>query len=193
MNQDKTKSNIHQMWSLQIADALLGQEPLKQKGEDIMTEKENQEVPTVTPILTRLDRLDRMLQFLEDKYLVQEKPKTEAAVKVTEDHQCMSLSAALELVKQKGSVVERLEFLENRILQLSLEMEVGNNSTSRSSSAMVTEPESGDDDHKHLIVKQEPKKAPNLSMTQKGTRQRRVVSSKKWAAGLRWLHMGCNS
>ncbi|CAI0556885.1 unnamed protein product [Linum tenue] len=141
---------------------------LKQKGEDIMAEKENQEVPTVAPILTRLDRLDRMLQFLEDKYLVQEKPKTEAAVKVvTEDHQCMSLSAALELVKQKGSVVERLEFLENRILQLSLEMEVGNNnSTSRSSSVMVTEPESGDDDHKHLIVKQEPKMAPNLSINQ---------------------------
>ncbi|CAL1363420.1 unnamed protein product [Linum trigynum] len=151
-------------------------------------------IPTVTPVLPRLDRLGRLLQFLEDKYLVLEKPKTEAAaVKVMEDHQCMSLSAALELVKQKGSLVERLEFLENRILQLSLEMGVGNNSTSRSSSFMVTEAESGDDDHKHLILKQEPKMAPNLSTTEKGTRRRRVVTTgKKWAAGWRCLPMGCN-
>ncbi|CAN1134809.1 hypothetical protein LINPERPRIM_LOCUS15886 [Linum perenne] len=45
------------------------------------------------------------------------------------EDECISLSSALELVKQKGNVVERLEFLENCILQLSLELEIGNKST----------------------------------------------------------------
>ncbi|CAN1159506.1 hypothetical protein LINPERPRIM_LOCUS22269 [Linum perenne] len=135
---------------------------------------ENQGVATFCPILSRLDRLDRMLKFLEDRYFLMENPapcsvtpKTEA---VDVEDECISLSSALELVKQKGNVVERLEFLENRILQLSLELKIGNNS-------------------QHMIVKPG-HLAPHLVETEKWSRG---VKNRKWVAGWKWFNMGCTT
>ncbi|CAN0827054.1 hypothetical protein LINGRAHAP2_LOCUS871 [Linum grandiflorum] len=149
--------------------------------------KENQEVSTFCPILSRLDRLDRMLKFVEDKDLVMGKaPPCSKAVDVEDE--CISLSAALELVQHKGSVVERLEFLENRVIQLSLEMAEGN-SRSRTSSPTVDAGDEDGGDCQHLLVKAGHKKAPTERWTRRSSRRR----GRKWAAAWRWMHMGCTT
>ncbi|XP_022016015.2 uncharacterized protein LOC110915597 [Helianthus annuus] len=105
-------------------------------------EKNNME-PTL-PVLPRLDRLDRLLELLEEKH---GKPRmygsTTMATHDDDDHKdnivdhpnCKTLSCALDDVHYKGTLIDRLEMLENRVLQLSLDMEEG--STSRSSSSTV--------------------------------------------------------
>ncbi|KAL5752243.1 hypothetical protein ACOSP7_022430 [Xanthoceras sorbifolium] len=90
--------------------------------------QEQQQVSPFLSVLSRLDRLDRWVQLLEERHC--SSPVIRKMMK-TED-ECKSLSSALEEVQDKGTLIERLTLLEKRVLQLSLEMEVGN--TSRSSS-----------------------------------------------------------
>ncbi|KAL7223654.1 hypothetical protein ACSBR1_025163 [Camellia fascicularis] len=52
-----------------------------------------------------------------------------------EEDECKTLSNALEEVLHKGSLMDRLQMLEKRVLQLSIYMDEGN--TSRSSSLTV--------------------------------------------------------
>ncbi|GAA0173467.1 hypothetical protein LIER_27075 [Lithospermum erythrorhizon] len=96
------------------------------------------------PILPRLDRLDRVLQFLEERHSLPKRLSTDFSKKVeygdqeyTRIHELedprKSLSSVLEEVHHKGTLVERLAMLENRVLQLSMDILEGNTSGSNSS------------------------------------------------------------
>ncbi|CAK7357557.1 unnamed protein product [Dovyalis caffra] len=106
-----------------------------------MGQEEKQEaISSPLPVLPRLDRLDRLLQFLEEKHSLSGKHTANSVDRKLEaEDLCKSLSSALEEVQHKGTLMERLEMLENRVLQVSLEMDVGN--TSRSSSSTIQGPE----------------------------------------------------
>ncbi|PSS00352.1 Protein FAM50A like [Actinidia chinensis var. chinensis] len=92
--------------------------------------QEKKESPSPLPVLPRLDRLDRLLQLLEEKNRVSEKLVIR---KIEPEDQHITLSNALDEVHHKGTLMERLEMLEKRVLQLSLN--VDEKSTSRSSSS----------------------------------------------------------
>ncbi|XP_044492237.1 uncharacterized protein LOC123215708 [Mangifera indica] len=87
------------------------------------------------PVLSRLDRLDRLVQLLEERHYSSSRVTT----KLNKEEECKTLSSALEEVNHKGTLMERLTMLESQVLQLSLKMEVGN--TSKSSSSTVQLPE----------------------------------------------------
>ncbi|XP_073132201.1 uncharacterized protein [Henckelia pumila] len=91
------------------------------------------------PIIPRLDRLDRMLQLLEGKHSLSRREFSAniCEKKELEENECKSLCAAVDEVQHKGTIMERLAMLENRLLQLSLEMEEGNTSKSSSSSMLL--------------------------------------------------------
>ncbi|EYU34955.1 hypothetical protein ABFS82_11G041100 [Erythranthe guttata] len=92
-----------------------------------MDHEENQEIDSFVPVIPRLDRLDRVLKLLEDE--------KHSLLSSRRDFCCKTLSSALEEVQHKGTLLERLTALENRVLQLSLEIDQGN--TSKSSSSTV--------------------------------------------------------
>ncbi|KAM7523930.1 hypothetical protein LguiA_013832 [Lonicera macranthoides] len=94
------------------------------------------------PVLPRLDRLDRLVQLLEEKRCSSGRHPSNPAVAremEQEEDQCKTLCSALEEVHHKGTLIERLTTLENRVLQLSIEMDDGNTSRSSSSTALVSE------------------------------------------------------
>ncbi|KAL3624143.1 hypothetical protein CASFOL_032959 [Castilleja foliolosa] len=106
-----------------------------------MDRNENQETNSFVPVIARLDRLDRVLKLLEEKHNSMSSKR--------EDYKTLSL--ALEEVQHKGTVIDRIALLENRVLQLSLEMDEGNTSKSSSSTVHVSEttlkdPDKQDDD-----------------------------------------------
>ncbi|KAF6174226.1 hypothetical protein GIB67_033758 [Kingdonia uniflora] len=111
----------------------------------VTMEKENnlQVSSSPMPIISRLDRLDHLMQYLEEKQNLSRRCN-EASLGWTEDdvpdkQQCKPLSSALDEVHLKGTLMERVAMLENRFVQLNLEMEEGN--ISRSSSSTVAVPE----------------------------------------------------
>ncbi|KAJ4849386.1 hypothetical protein Tsubulata_048274 [Turnera subulata] len=129
--------------------------------------------------------------------------KTEA-----EAHSCKPLSTALEEVHKKGTLMERLEMLENRVFQLSLEINAENTSGSCSSTVLAPE-ENGDEAASSVVTG----KAEHLIFTHQDSQtkvttqehesiiplgeacprrsnncQKRKMGHKKW---LRWLRMGC--
>ncbi|WOG97479.1 hypothetical protein DCAR_0416819 [Daucus carota subsp. sativus] len=89
------------------------------------------------PVLPRLNRLDRLLQLLEEKHGLSGTHVTGSVIseteKLEEDSHRKPLSSALEEVRQKGTLMDRLAILENRVLQLSLAMDERNSSRSSSS------------------------------------------------------------
>ncbi|KAL1820481.1 hypothetical protein ACET3Z_015350 [Daucus carota] len=89
------------------------------------------------PVLPRLNRLDRLLQLLEEKHGLSGTHVTGSVISETEeleeDSHRKPLSSALEEVRQKGTLMDRLAILENRVLQLSLAMDERNSSRSSSS------------------------------------------------------------
>ncbi|KAK1361894.1 Vacuolar iron transporter family protein [Heracleum sosnowskyi] len=88
------------------------------------------------PVLPRLDRLDRLLHLLEEKHGTSGRHITSSVISHTEkeeDSHSKPLSFALEEVGQKGTLMDRLAILENRVLQLSLVMDERNSSRSSSS------------------------------------------------------------
>ncbi|CAI9754710.1 unnamed protein product [Fraxinus pennsylvanica] len=96
-----------------------------------------QETATFLPVIPRLDRLDRMLQLLEERHSLSRREFSSTAF--VEKDECKDLSSAIEEVHHKGTLMERLSVLENRVLQLSLEMDEGDTSKSSSSTVQVSQ------------------------------------------------------
>ncbi|CAI9110402.1 OLC1v1010413C1 [Oldenlandia corymbosa var. corymbosa] len=170
-----------------------------------------------SPVLPRLDRLDRLLQLLEEKHnLSRRNPDEQKEIKPENDH-CKTLSSALEEVQHKGTLMERLTMLENRVLQLSLEMDEEN--TPKSSSSTVPNTEKLDQnlkspsgsgrrdemkihDQKNEVMTMPGRDSPvevldqdsNISsaaqeIVDKNGRRRSKKGYKKWIG---WFHLGCN-
>lgn len=60
------------------------------------------------------------LHFLEEKHSLSGRHTAKSVVRTVEaEDQCKNLSSALEEVQHKGTLMDRLEMLENRVLQVS--------------------------------------------------------------------------
>ncbi|KAK1439267.1 hypothetical protein QVD17_05083 [Tagetes erecta] len=103
--------------------------------------------PTTLPLISRLDRLDRLLELLEDKHgktritestIIANDDAVDHKEKIVNHPNYKTLSSALEDVHYKGTLIDRLAMLENRVLQMCLDMEEGSTSRSSSSSAYAT-------------------------------------------------------
>ncbi|XP_055805171.1 uncharacterized protein LOC129873988 isoform X2 [Solanum dulcamara] len=152
-----------------------------------MQQLESKDSASSLPVLPRLDRLDFLLQVLEEKHGMSGRNKK------GEEEYCrstLSLSTALQEVHHKGTLVDRLTALENRVFKLSLEMEEGN--TSRSSS---TKSRNDNEDVKaNLKQKQLPEEASTRSVSSGKTEKdvnNAKMTRKKWLLGS-WLRLGCN-
>ncbi|PON50050.1 hypothetical protein PanWU01x14_226870 [Parasponia andersonii] len=120
-----------------------------------MDQNEKQEIITTSPlpILPRLERVDRLLQFLEEKHRSSVRKSLRAGVPNMEaENNCnvKTLSSAMEEVHHKGTLMERLAMLEKRVLELCLKVDEGNTSTSMtgsSSSRVVEVPQNVGDEY----------------------------------------------
>lgn len=107
-----------------------------------MEEEKGEKSPApALSVLQRLDHLDHLLQVLEERKsssarfpsgLVAEK------IRAKEQDHCKTISSALEEAHHKGTLMDRVAMLEDRVLQLSLEIEVGNVSKSSYSVVQTT-------------------------------------------------------
>ncbi|CAN4080413.1 unnamed protein product [Withania somnifera] len=154
-----------------------------------MTQLESKDLASSLPLLPRLHRLDFLLQVLEEKHGLSGGNDKSGEEENIADYckATVSLSSALEEAHHKGTLVERLTALENRLFKLSLEMDEGNTSRSRK--------DNEDEKGKHLQEEASIAEAASLST---GNTNRVVVdiakkrrkSYKKW--GLGCLRLGCN-
>ncbi|XP_049371655.1 uncharacterized protein LOC125836527 [Solanum verrucosum] len=153
-----------------------------------MKDLDSKDFASSLPVLPRLDRLDFLLQVLEEKHGMS--PKNEKGEEEEDSEYCrstLSLSTALEEVHHKGTLVDRLTALENRVFKLSLEMEEGK--TSRLSSSKSR---NHDNEDEKANLKQEEASTVSLS----SEKSDKVVGNakmtkKKWRLGS-WLRLGCN-
>ncbi|XP_052196791.1 uncharacterized protein LOC127804100 [Diospyros lotus] len=108
---------------------------------DQLARQEPATASTPLPVLPRLDRLERLLQLLEEKHTLSRRHSSTPVTKdiKPEEVDGKNLSNALEQVYLKGTLMDRLDKLEMRVLQLGLDMDEGN--TSRSSSSTIPLPE----------------------------------------------------
>ncbi|EXB95100.1 hypothetical protein L484_007047 [Morus notabilis] len=90
-------------------------------------EKQEMEIISTTtsssslPILPRLDRVDRLLQFLEERH----NKKINVDVNWSSvENKSVPMSSAMEEVHYRGTLMDRLATLENRVLQLWVALEV---------------------------------------------------------------------
>ncbi|KAG4992113.1 hypothetical protein AAZX31_09G177800 [Glycine max] len=106
----------------------------------MMNNDEREEVNPPFSILQRLDRLEHQMLFLEERHGYGAPNLAVVADKCLKpEEQCKSMFSALEEVHHKGSLLERVAVLENRLIQLSRDMDLENTSRSSSSNAAVTE------------------------------------------------------
>ncbi|KAL7093426.1 hypothetical protein ACP275_11G040600 [Erythranthe tilingii] len=91
---------------------------------------QNQETDSFVPVIPRLDRLDRVLKLLEEE--------KHSLLSSRRDFCCKTLSSALQEVQHKGTLIERLTALENRVLQPG-KIDQGNTSKSSSSTVEASE------------------------------------------------------
>ncbi|KAL3497784.1 hypothetical protein ACH5RR_040516 [Cinchona calisaya] len=76
------------------------------------------------PLLSRLNRLDSLMKHLgEKKNLWGKKSSQDDNSKGRLDGKCMPLNVAIEEVCSKGSLLDRIASLEDRLLQICLEIE----------------------------------------------------------------------
>ncbi|CAA3002569.1 Hypothetical predicted protein [Olea europaea subsp. europaea] len=152
-----------------------------------MEHQEMQETATFLPVILRLDRLDRLLQLLEERHSLSRREISSTAI--VEKDECKDLSSALEEVHHKGTLMERLSVLENRVLQLSLEMDEGNTSKSSSSTVQVSQGIRNLDselcnetrqDENVIITTQEIEGPPAVQTAQQKSERRRKKAHKKW-------------
>ncbi|KAI3665230.1 hypothetical protein L6452_43854 [Arctium lappa] len=139
--------------------------------------------PTL-PVLSRLDRLDRLLELLEEKHgksrryesttTHEEEDGNNHKETLANRPNCKTLLSALDDVHHKGTLIDRLTTLEDRVLQLSLDIEDISTSRSSSSTAYATKEE-----------KEPPIDQCDTKSSGKG-RRRRVHF--KWMG---WMSMGC--
>ncbi|KAJ8764036.1 hypothetical protein K2173_004925 [Erythroxylum novogranatense] len=169
-------------------------------------EIKQRELDSPLPILPRLDRLDSLVQLVEERYGILATAKSRqcccCVVRKTEaqDH-CKDLPSAIEEVRHKGTLLERVQRLENRVLQLSIEMGIGRTSRSSSSTSMRAaapqNSEQGLDDRSNDVNPQEDKRCPEVETCVRNTQgngerlfPRKTASSyKKWVP---WFQLGCS-
>ncbi|KAG5621808.1 hypothetical protein H5410_007026 [Solanum commersonii] len=129
------------------------------------------------------------LQVLEEKHGMS--AKNEKGEEENSEY-CRSLSTALEEVHHKGTLVDRLTALENRVFKLSLEMEEGK--TSRSSSSKSRNHDNEDDEKANLKHKQVQEEGSTVSLSSEKSDKvvgNAKMTKKKWRLGS-WLRLGCN-
>ncbi|KAI3972606.1 hypothetical protein MKX01_019264 [Papaver californicum] len=105
-----------------------------------MEHEENQKSSSSPPtsIISRLDRLDRVVHYMEEKHSMSQREFSTA--KDFDYNRIKPLSTALDEIRVKGTLVERITMLESSVLQLvSIEMEEGTYSSSSSSTFAVPE------------------------------------------------------
>ncbi|KAI3699278.1 hypothetical protein L2E82_43493 [Cichorium intybus] len=138
------------------------------------------------PVLPRIDRLDRLIELLEEKHSKSTRFRSTRTNDYDDDHSdsneqklvdqpnCKTLLSALDDVYHKGTLIDRLSMLENRVLQLVLDMEEGSISRSSSSTA---------------YARKEEKELPtdHCATNSIGKGKRRRVNL-KW---MRWFSMSC--
>ncbi|XP_049381847.1 uncharacterized protein LOC125846467 [Solanum stenotomum] len=157
-----------------------------------MKQLDSKDLASSLPVLPRLDRLDFLLQVLEEKHGMS--PKNEKGEEEEDSEYCrstLSLSTALEEVHHKGTLVDRLTALENRVFKLSLEMEEGK--TSRSSSSKSRNHDN-EDEKANLKHKQLQEEASTVSLSSEKSDKvvgNAKMTKKKWRLGS-WLRLGCN-
>ncbi|GLT26942.1 hypothetical protein SLA2020_019780 [Shorea laevis] len=157
-------------------------------------------------VLPRLDRLELlvMVKSLEERH---SSCKNDVPVGglMEPEVESRTLSSALEEVNRKGTLIERLSALENRVHKLSLDLDIGNTTLRRSSSAVAvagkTESTNAEEDDDNLTMEHGEMKENSL----KGAcgrklhggqkrRSRRMSTLKmplnKWL-GSGWFRMGC--
>ncbi|KAM3250740.1 hypothetical protein P3S67_023162 [Capsicum chacoense] len=174
-----------------------------------MMQLESKDLASTLPVLPRLDRLDFLLQVLEEKHGLSAVAKlviNNRVVKKEEEDgehcRTVSLSSALQEVHHKGTLLDRLTALENRVVKLSLEMEEGNtsrSSSSKSRNGSVTRNDN-EDEKVNLKERQLQEEATTTEVTSLSTEntdkevvdnaKMRRKSYRKW--GLGWLRLGCN-
>ncbi|KAM0975077.1 uncharacterized protein LOC126605146 [Malus sylvestris] len=148
----------------------------------IMDKNGKEEISLPMPILQRLDRLDRLLQFLEHKHCLSAKHSSCPTSLEPEDDQCKTLSSAIEEAHHKGTLMERVAMLEKRVLQISHEMDVENASSSSCFTIEASE-EIGQGSSEAYVRK------PNCC--KKGRRKKNVASIIQMREWFRWRRMGC--
>ncbi|KAL3376609.1 hypothetical protein AABB24_003176 [Solanum stoloniferum] len=157
-----------------------------------MKDLDSKDLASSLPVLPRLDRLDFLLQVLEEKHGMS--PKNEKGEEEEDSEYCrstLSLSTALEEVHHKGTLVDRLTALENRVFKLSLEMEEGK--TSRSSSSKSRNHDN-EDEKANLKHKQLQEEASTVSLSSEKSDKvvgNAKMTKKKWRLGS-LLRLGCN-
>ncbi|KAL5707321.1 hypothetical protein ACHQM5_025381 [Ranunculus cassubicifolius] len=167
-------------------------------------QQDNQQVcSSGSPVISRLDRLDRLLQQLEKRQIPSQENSNQRAI---DDNKCKPISSALEEVHTKGTLMERLTMLENRVLQLCLAIEDGNTSSSsismKSNADNAKEKSSAEWDGKlvntlekqeHTLqerVCQEPSKKGSQDQ-KKGKRRKKTSTFIHDKRRFGWFHMGC--
>ncbi|KAK2657703.1 hypothetical protein Ddye_010755 [Dipteronia dyeriana] len=132
-----------------------------------LKEEQQHEVSPSSSVLSRLDRLDNLVQLLEESH-----PSIGVIRKMKKEDDFKTLSSALEEVHRKGTLIERLTLLENRVLHLSLEMEAVGYSLGSSSEKVE---ERLDFEQQSGLVIQESRSERSRTRTR----------------GRRWFRMGC--
>ncbi|XP_020239180.1 uncharacterized protein LOC109818183 isoform X2 [Cajanus cajan] len=105
----------------------------------MMNKDEREEVnPPPLSILLRLDRLEHQLLVLEERHRYRAPINSDDKCLNRED-KCRTMFSALEEVNHKGTLLERVAVLENRVIQLSIDMDMENTSRSSYSISAVGE------------------------------------------------------
>ncbi|KAL4198047.1 hypothetical protein AMTRI_Chr03g43920 [Amborella trichopoda] len=102
-------------------------------------EVEDKQSTRPMPVLSRLDRLDLLLGYLEERHSLSQRHNGNVSEPSRLKLECKPLASALQEVQSKGTLMDRIAVLENRVLQLSLEMEEGSASSSSTLAASNAE------------------------------------------------------
>ncbi|XP_009597602.1 uncharacterized protein [Nicotiana tomentosiformis] len=178
-----------------------------------MNRLENKDLICSLPVIPRLDRLDFLLQLLEEKHGFSGRHSLNTVAKKAEEEeedkcktQTLTLSSALEQVYLKGTLIERLTALENRVSQLRLEMDEGKTSrwsstkSSRHGSVAYKAARSEEDEKANLQERQLEEEASTTKAASLAEKtNHKVVSnakmrrhpSKSYRKWLGWLHVRC--
>ncbi|XP_015159725.1 uncharacterized protein [Solanum tuberosum] len=158
-----------------------------------MKHLDSKDLASSLPVLPRLDRLDFLLQVLEEKHGMS--PKNEKGEEEDSEYcsSTLSLSTALQQVHHKGTLVDRLTALENRVFKLQLSLEMEEEKTSRSSSSRSRNHDN-EDEKANLKHKQLQEEASTVSLSSEKSDKvvgNAKMTKKKWRLGS-WLRLGCN-
>ncbi|XP_056176216.1 uncharacterized protein LOC115683734 [Syzygium oleosum] len=90
-------------------------------------EEEGEKSPApALSVLQRLDHLDHLLLVLEERQSLSARyPLVAEKIRAKEQDHCKTISSAPEEAHHRGTLMDRVAMLEDRVLQLSLEIEVG--------------------------------------------------------------------